>query len=85
MTSPAEVLLYGRPECHLCDEARELLAGLRGAPPRFELREIDIESDDELLRRYVERIPVIEFEGEIIGELVPDADALRAKLGTLGR
>ena len=78
-----DLVLYGRPDCHLCDEARE---GLRGAPRdglSFELVEVDIESDDELLRRYLERIPVIEIDGEIVSELFLDADGVRARLDTL--
>jgi Glutaredoxin-like domain (DUF836) len=49
----------------------------------FQLEEVDIESDDELLRRYLERIPVIEVDGEIVSELGLDADGLRARLDTL--
>jgi glutaredoxin len=80
---PSRLVLYGRPECHLCDEARAGLEQLRRDGVAFELDEVDIESDDELLRRYLERIPVIELEGEIVSELHLDADALRARLDTL--
>ena len=83
--SASQVVLYTRPGCHLCDEARELLSSLRDAPPSFEVLEIDIDSDDRLLAAYLERIPVVELDGEVIGELILDADALRAKLGTLGQ
>ncbi len=83
MSAP-ELVLYSRPDCHLCDEARVLLDSLRGAPPAFELREVDIDTDDRLLAAYLERIPVVEHRGEVIGELILDPDALRAKLDTLG-
>ncbi len=83
--SAAELVLYTRPGCHLCDDARDLLDSLRGSPPGFDVREVDIDSDDRLLAAYLERIPVVELRGEVIGELIIDADALRAKLGTLGR
>ena len=72
--------LYGQSGCHLCDEAREALAPLIAADPGLELVEVDISADDELLQRYLERIPVIELDGRIIGELVPDPRALRAAL-----
>ncbi|HEX2127742.1 MAG TPA: glutaredoxin family protein [Solirubrobacterales bacterium] len=72
----AEVVLYGRPDCHLCEEARELLADLLGSA----WREVDIDSDDALLRTYLERIPVIEVDGRTVSELVPDADAIREAL-----
>ena len=78
------VVLYGRPDCHLCDEARETLHGLRAELPPFELREVDIDSDDELLRAYLERIPVIEVDGRVVSELVPDADAIRLAVHTVG-
>jgi glutaredoxin len=83
MPSQPIVVLYGRPDCHLCDEARVGLERLRAGGSSFELEEVDIESDDELLRRYLERIPVIELNGEIVSELHLDADGLRSRLDTL--
>jgi glutaredoxin len=82
MPSRQTVVLYGRPDCHLCNEARAGLESLRAGGLDFDLDEIDIESDDELLRRYLERIPVIELDGEIVSELHLDAGAIRAKLRT---
>ena len=80
---PSRLVLYGRPDCHLCDEARDGLQMLLADGLTFELVEVDIESDDGLLHRYLERIPVIELNGEIVSELHLDADALRARLDTL--
>jgi glutaredoxin len=77
------VRLYARPDCHLCDEARAGLDSLRSDGLEFELDEIDIDSDDELLRRFLERIPVVELDGEIVSELWLDPDVIRARLGTL--
>jgi glutaredoxin len=74
------VVLFGRPDCHLCEEARELLAPVVSEAGDLELLEVDIESDDALFRSYLERIPVIELDGRVISELVPDASALRATL-----
>ena len=82
MPSPL-VKLYARPDCHLCDEARAELERLRGDGLEFEIEEIDIDSDDRLLRRFLERIPVVELNGEIVSELWLDADGLKARLGTL--
>ncbi len=77
------VTLYGRPGCHLCEEARDLIVelGREGLPFRF--LEVDIEGDEELHRRLLESIPVIEIDGERVAELLVDADALRARLDTL--
>jgi Glutaredoxin-like domain (DUF836) len=49
----------------------------------FELEEIDIEVNDELHARFLERIPVVELDGEIVSELFLDADGLRARLDTV--
>jgi glutaredoxin len=74
------VTLFSRPGCHLCAEARAELERLDG----FELREVDIESDEELMRAYLERIPVVEVEGEIVSELIFDRDAFERALHTVG-
>ena len=80
---PHLVRLYGRPDCHLCEEARRGLLELRAEGLDFELEEIDIETDAHLHRRFLERIPVVELEGRIVSELWLDADGLRARLATL--
>jgi glutaredoxin len=83
MDEGPRVVLYARRDCHLCDEARAGLEALRADGLDFDLEEVDIESDDELHSRFLERIPVIELEGEILCELWLDADAVRASLGKL--
>jgi glutathione S-transferase len=77
------VRLYGRPDCHLCDEARRGLLDLRSDGLDFRLEEVDIDTDDELHRRFLERVPVIELDGEIVSELFLDSDGLRSRLDTL--
>ena len=57
-----DVVLYTRTRCHLCDEAKEQLRELR-KKAAFELREIDIDQDPELQRRYNEEVPVIFING----------------------
>jgi glutathione S-transferase len=82
MPSPPRVVLYARPDCHLCDEARARLEQLRATGLDFQVEEVDIESDDDLHARFLERIPVVELDGEILSELYLDADALTARLRT---
>jgi glutaredoxin len=82
MPSP-RVRLYSRPDCHLCDEARAGLESLLAEGVEFELEEVDIDSDDRLLARFLERIPVVELEGEIVSELVMDPESVKAKLATV--
>jgi glutathione S-transferase len=71
--------LYGRPGCHLCDDARVIVERVRALHP-FRLVEVDIETDDALLKRYLERIPVVVLDGEELFDLFVDEEALRARL-----
>lgn len=79
-----DLVLYARPGCHLCDEAREAI-GLVLADRRErglaapELVERNIEDDADLHRRLMERIPVVELGGERI-ELVVSVGKLRRLL-----
>jgi redox-sensing transcriptional repressor len=73
------VVLYGRPGCCLCDDAREVLERVRADQP-FELLELDIDGDESLLRAYLERIPVVTIDGEELFELSVDEAAFRHKL-----
>ena len=79
-----DVVVYSRPECHLCEEALGKLIALHGEGYRFELHEVDIDSDDLLLRRHLERIPVVEIDGIVTSELVLDEVAVRERLDTVG-
>jgi glutaredoxin len=79
-----EVVVYSRPGCHLCELALAEIVALHADGYRFELREVDIESEESLLRRMLERIPVVEVDGEPVSELVLDRGALRARLDTVG-
>jgi glutaredoxin len=80
---PPTVVLYARPDCHLCDQARGQLEVLRAEGLAFQLEEVNIDSDDRLLARYLERIPVVVLDGEIVSELGLDSGELRARLDTV--
>jgi glutaredoxin len=69
------VTLYGKPGCHLCDEAREVVERVRAAHP-FDLREVDVSLDPQLYREYGERIPVLELDGEELFEFHIEEAAL---------
>ena len=60
--SKPHVIIYSRPGCHLCDEAKAAIM-TAGCSDRFTLEEVNIESDDELLRKYKYDIPVIAIDG----------------------
>jgi glutaredoxin len=71
------LVLYGRPGCCLCDEAREVLERVRAAIP-FVLEERNIEHDEALHRAYLERIPVVTIDGREAFELfVEESELLR--------
>ncbi len=78
------VTVYSRPGCHLCTEALDALVSLHGEGYRFSLHEVDIESEELLLRRLLEKIPVIEIDGVVVSELLVDEAAVRARLDTVG-
>ncbi len=80
----ADVVVYSRPGCHLCEQALEQVVALHEEGYRFELHEVDIESHELLLRRHLERIPVVEVDGVEVSELILDRDALKARLDTVG-
>lgn len=76
------VTLYGKPGCHLCDEAREVVLRVRERRP-FELEEVDITRDPALEARYRERIPVVAIDGQETLELVIEATELEQCLASM--
>ena len=73
------VTLYRRDGCHLCDDARAALERVRATHP-FALEEVDIDADDGLFKRYLERIPVVCLDGEELFEYHVDEATLRRRL-----
>jgi hypothetical protein len=79
----ATLVLYGKPGCHLCEEASEVVAAVR-REREFDLEEVDVSLDPVLHREYGERIPVLELDGEKLFEYHVDAAALRERLDRVG-
>jgi glutaredoxin len=77
------VRLYSKPGCHLCDDAREVVAEVcRELGESFE--EVDITAGpeaDELTRRFGEEIPVTFVDGRQHDFWRVDPARLRAALG----
>ena len=69
------ITLYERQGCHLCEDARAVLDRV-GEP--YEI--VDIEGSDDLLRRYLERIPVVAVDGEERFDFFVDEEGLRRLL-----
>jgi glutaredoxin len=73
------VTLFGKPGCHLCEEARDLVRRVCDGRA-VELREIDITLDPTLNREYGERIPVLALNGEELFEYFVDEGVLVERL-----
>ena len=59
----AQVIVYSRPGCHLCDEAKDAIRQA-GCDEQFKLEEINIETSDTLLEMYRFDIPVVTINGQ---------------------
>ena len=62
MRERAQIVLYSKPGCHLCEEMRAEISRANCAG-LYELQEINIESDAELFARYRNDIPVLSING----------------------
>lgn len=84
-----KVTVLVRPGCHLCEDAlaelHRYLSSRDPDEPRIEVEQVDIERDDDLHRRYLERIPVIQVDGEIVSELWFEEAAFELALGNRSR
>jgi glutaredoxin len=79
VASIRRVTLFHAPGCHLCESARRVLERV-GAELPFELEEVDISREPELERRYRERIPVVEVDGEEAFTYFVHPEGLRRRL-----
>jgi hypothetical protein len=61
--------LIGKPGCHLCDDARDIIrsvvADLPEGSPEVSLSERSILDDAQLLERYADEIPVVLIDGRM--------------------
>lgn len=79
MSTP-RVTLYSRPGCHLCDDARVVIAAVC-ADLGEAYEEVDITTDADLEDRYRDEIPVTLVDGRQHDFWRVDAARLRAALG----
>ena len=57
-TERPALTVFGRKDCHLCDEMFGALRRLQG-PFQFDLALVDVDGDPELQRRHGEYVPVL--------------------------
>jgi glutaredoxin len=74
------VVLFSRPRCGLCDEARRVILDQRERGD-FAFEEIDVQGDDDLEREYGLRVPVVLVDGEERFEVTVDPARLAEELG----
>lgn len=68
------MIMYSRPGCHLCDEARQVIFAERGRTS-FGYEEIDVTGSDDLELEYGLRIPVVLVDGQERFEILVDPAA----------
>ena len=78
-TLPITLHIYSKPDCCLCDIAKDRLLELQDEID-FELIEVDISADPELLTRYGSFIPVVELAGEELCRYRVNKKRVRKKL-----
>jgi hypothetical protein len=71
MSATATITLIGKPGCHLCDTARDVVAsvvaelGSEASAPSITVEELSILDDAGLADRYAEEIPVLLLNGRV--------------------
>ncbi|MCY4403679.1 MAG: glutaredoxin family protein [Candidatus Poribacteria bacterium] len=63
-TQPLQLLLYTKPNCPLCDEAKVVLDKLSTKLHYIDVVEIDITKNLQLFTKYKLQIPVLELDGK---------------------
>jgi hypothetical protein len=82
--SHVDLTLLGKPGCHLCDDARDVIrsvvAELPPGSPQVSLSERSILDDAQLLERYADEIPVVLIDGRMHTYWRVDPTRLRTAL-----
>jgi glutaredoxin len=80
-SAKAHVIIYSRPGCHLCDEAKQAIEAAQ-CVDEYTLEEVNIESEPGLLSRYQYDIPVITINGVEAFRHRLTSEAFRERLHT---
>jgi hypothetical protein len=75
-----DLVLYYREQCHLCDAMRKAMVAFSRRERPIHWREVDIDRDTELIRRYDALVPVLCTGEHEICHFFFDESALRAAL-----
>jgi glutaredoxin len=72
-------IVYSRPGCGLCEEFLTALAELLGERAAI-VEVVDIDTDETLLRKYFDRIPVLTVDGDFVCQYRLDVERVRRYL-----
>lgn len=75
-----EVMLVTTVDCHLCDDARGVVAEVLAAFPEVVLTERSLLDDRALREEFAEDVPVVIVDGRVHSTWFVDADRLRRRL-----
>ena len=78
MSAP-RLVLYGRADCHLCDEMKAVVDEVR-RDVALELTVVDVDTDAALVAAYGLEVPVLLIDGRKAFKYRVDAGALRRRL-----
>jgi glutaredoxin len=56
------ITIFSRHGCHLCDDAQSTLESLQ-EELNFEIKVVNIDEDDDLVKLYSDQVPVIHIDG----------------------
>ncbi len=79
MTRDPVVILYSRPDCHLCEEAERALRPILHRHG-VALRKVDVDEDALTRARYGNAIPVAVLEGRVLFKLRCEPAVLERRL-----
>lgn len=85
MVRVTTLTLIGKPDCHLCDVAEQIVETVVGELPervadRVTIEQASIADDAALYDKWWEKIPVVLIDGELHAHWRVSADRLRAAL-----
>lgn len=89
MATKADLKLITRKGCHLCEAAEadlaRVIAGFTALNPDkpYTVEVLDVDSDQELLDRFSEEVPVLLLNDEQVAFFSIDVERVIAKLGSL--
>lgn len=73
--------VYSRPGCHLCEQlVEQLLPLVRGS---LEIEVVDIDSREDWKETYSMRIPVVEWNGQLVCQYTLDIAAVQRIVASL--